>query len=376
MSDTYKDHLFAVIVAGGGGTRLWPLSRNDSPKQFLSLFGNTLTQITADRLSKLVSWENIIVVTTTNAYKDEVLRQLPKVKHENVLVEPVRKNTAPAHGLGALIALKKDKDAVIVNESADHLIKPIDSYIRILEAASQTAYSGNWMVAVGIKPYYPCVGYGHIKKGKRFESSTSEPIYYIKQFVEKPPLSLAKKYTASKNYYWNANQYVWRADTYLKALKKFEPKVGLVMENILNSIDEGNLQETIDTQYKKIPDTTKEGRPLSVDYAISEKAKNFLLIPTDYHWTDIGDWKEVWENKQKDHQGNVILGENEDGELINIDTSDALIYKSSRLISVVDVDNIIIVDTKDALLVCSKSRAQNVKQIVEFLKKKKKTKYL
>lgn len=376
--NTYKKHLYAIIVAGGGGTRLWPRSRNATPKQFLKLFKNkTLTQITANRFNKIVPWEKIFIVTTTQEYKKEALKEVPEFVPENVLVEPLRRNTAPAHGLGATFIYSKDKDAVILNESADHLVKPHGRYFEILNAAAEAAYGGDWMVAVGIKPTYPNIGYGHIKRGKRFGRFGGETIYKLDKFVEKPPLALAKKYTASGKYFWNANEFVWRADTYIKALNSYEPEVGKSLEYIAQAIGTSSEQKVINREYKKMPEKTKEGKPLSIDYAVAEKAKNFLVIGADYHWTDIGDWNEVWVNLKKDDVRNVIIdGDEPGGRVINLDTTDAIIHTDGRLIAVVDVDNVVVVDTKNALLVCSKSKAQNVKKIVNQLKAERKKEYL
>lgn len=374
----YKDHLYALIVAGGGGTRLWPKSRNKTPKQFLYLFKKrTLTQITSERLNKFIPWKNIFVVTVSEEYKKEVEKELSEIPRKNIIVEPARKNTAPAHGLGAAYIYKKDKDAVIINAAADHLISPVQKFISASKAAAAAAFTGDWMVALGIKPTYPNIGYGHIKRGKRFGVFEGKTLYKIEKFVEKPPLALTKKYTRSDEYFWNANQYVWRADTYLAALNKYEPKVGEAIERIYKALATSKESEVISKEYQKMPDQTSEGKDLSIDYAVSEKADNFLILPVNYNWTDIGDWNEVWRNLEKDEGGNVIIdGDIPGGEVINLDTSDALVHTDGRLIAVVDVDNIVVVDTENALLVCSKSKAQNVKKVVQQLKKEKKTEYL
>ena len=367
----YKKHLYALIVVGGGGTRLWPKSRNATPKQFLRLFeSKTLTQITAYRFSKMMPWERIFVVTTTEAYKKEILKEVPELSPANVVYEPMRRNTAPAHGLGAWCIYKRDPDAVIINDYSDHLVEPEGAYLRNMKVAAAAAYSGDWLVAVGIRPTYPNIGYGHIKKGKRWGRVEHKLVYKVEKFTEKPPLALAKKYTASGNYYWNAGQYIWRADVILKALRTHEPKVGKALERIGEVMGTSREKSVMKREYEKMPE-------ISVDYAVSEKANNFLLLVADYAWADIGDWKEVWANLPKDNVGNVVIdGKEPGGEVINIGTSDALIHTNGRLIAVIDVDNVVVVDTEDALLVCSKSRAQNVKRVVQQLKKQKRNEYL
>lgn len=376
--DNFKDHLFALIVAGGGGTRLWPRSREATPKQFLKLFNNqTLTQITARRFRKIVPWQKIFVVTTTEAYKKEALKEVPEFVSENIIVEPMRRNTAPAHGLGAVFIHKKDPDAVILNESVDHLVSPLDNYFATLKAAAAAAYSGDWLIAIGIKPTYPNIGYGYIKRGKKFDSFEGKEVFRLDRFTEKPELKLAKKYLASGKYSWNANEFVWRADSYIKALSRFEPKVGKSLDKISKAIDTSKEKAVIDNEYKKMPETTKEGKPLSIDFAVAEKAKNFLTVEADYQWTDIGDWNEVWENLPKDKSENVIIdGDEPGGEIISLDTSNTIVHTDDRLIVIIDVDDVAVIDTKNAVLVCSKSKAQNVKRIVQQLKKEKKTDYL
>ena len=368
--DSYKDHLYALIVVGGGGTRLWPVSRNSSPKQFLKLFNNqTLTQITAYRFSKIIPWENLFAVTTSDAYKREIVKEVPEFLPKNVLVEPMKRNTAAAHALGALYISKKDPDAVILNESADHLVDPQREYFKNLLAAAEAVFRKDLLLAVGIKPTYPNVGYGYVKMGEKLNEIGEKFVFKLDAFTEKPQLEVAKKYLASGKYFWNANQYVWSAKSFLEALSKHAPVIAKGMDEISKSV--GLAKEEIVTKsvYQKLPD-------ISVDYAVSEKAKNFVMIIADYRWTDIGDWKEVWENLDKDTNGNVIIKGGEEGEVINIDTSDALIHTDGRVIAIIDVDNIAVVDTKDILLICAKSKAQSVKKIVEKLKEEKRTELL
>ncbi|KKQ95688.1 MAG: Mannose-1-phosphate guanylyltransferase (GDP) [Candidatus Woesebacteria bacterium GW2011_GWB1_43_14] len=369
--ENYKKHLYALILAGGGGTRLWPRSREKTPKQFLKLFGGkTLTQITAKRFRKILPWQRIYCVTVSDAYKRELLRELPGFVPGNIIVEPARRETGPAHGIGAVYIQNRDPDAVIITESVDRLVKPVPTYLKTLKVAAQVAYDQKVMVAIGVEPRYPNVGYGHIKKGAEIDKVNGVKFFKLEKFVEKPPLALAKKYTSSGKYLWNAGQFVWRADVLLASIKKHEPKISSALDKISGAIGTENEKEMVARVYKSMP-------KISIDYAVAERDRNFVLVSADFFWTDIGDWKEVWENLAKDNVGNVIIdGDEPGGEVINIDTSDALVHKDGRLIALVDVDNIIIVDTKDALLVCSKSMAQNVKKIVQELKERKDTSLL
>ncbi len=369
----YKDHLFALVLAGGGGTRLWPKSREKTPKQFLKLFYNkTLTQITIERFKKILPLSKIFIVTVSEEYKKEILKEIPDFPPKNIIVEPLRRETGPAHGIGATFIKKQDPDAVIVTESADRLVDPISMYLKTLTTAAKVAYSDRLLIAVGVKPQYPHTGLGHIKKGKEYLKIKDHTFYKVEKFVEKPPLALAKKYTKSGKYYWNAGQYVWRADEYLKAFNLYEPEISKGLQKIEEEIGTSKELKTIKEVYEKFPLKTKEGKPLSVDYTVSERAKNMVCLGGDFYWSDIGDWKEVWNNLKKDENGNVIIdGEEKGGQIMNIDATDSMIHTNGRMIAIIDVDNIVVVDTKDCLLICSKSRAQNVKKIVEELKARK-----
>ncbi len=359
----YKDHMYALIMAGGGGTRLWPISREKTPKQFLPIVGKqSLFEITAHRISKLLPWEKIYVSTATDAYVKDILALCPDIPRENIIVEPVRRDSGPAHTLGALYIFKKDPQAVIINAASDHLVNPEKNYRGTMDTAAKVAYNGDYLVTVGIKPEYPHTGMGHMKRGHKLEMVDGRTVYKLDKFVEKPELSLAKRFTKSGKYFWNANMYVWRADIFLKAVKEFAPDIYKVLNRIAKDLGTTQIKTTLAEEYPKMP-------KISVDYAVSEKANNVVMLTADFGWTDIGDWNELWKNLPKDEAGNVIFETLEGGgQLINIDTSDALIHTNGRMVAVIDVDNIVVVDTKDALLICSKSKAQKVKQIVETLK--------
>lgn len=359
----YTDHLYAVILAGGGGTRLWPKSREKTPKQFLKLFGNkTLTEITAERIAKFIPWERIIVSTGNEEYGKIIQKLLPLVPRKNIILEPVRKDTAPAQTLAAFYIYNLDKDAVIINAATDHFINPDKNYKRTMLGAAQVAFEDDMLVAIGIPPSYPHTGLGHIKKGEHIRNANYRHVYKLEKFVEKPPLPVAKRYTESGQYYWNANHYVWKAETLLHEIEKYAPEIYSNLSAFSKYIGTKDEKKMLDKYYNLVP-------KISIDYAVSEKTKKICMMVADYSWTDIGDWNEVWKNHSKDESGNVVIdGEEQGGDLINIDTSDALIHKNGRTIAIIDVDNIVVVDTKDALLICSKSKAQNVKKIVTLLK--------
>lgn len=351
--------MYALILAGGGGTRLWPKSKNKTPKQFLPLFfeNQTLTQLTFERFKRVIDINRIYCVTVSEEYKNEIIREIPEFNKENIIVEPARKETGPAHALGAWVIQKVDPEAVIITESADRLVKPVGRYLEVLEACAKVAFEDKKLVALGVPPLYPHTGLGHIKKGAKYGQIKDIHFFELDKFVEKPELELAKEYTNSKEYYWNAGEFVWRADSLLSEIKTHAPQIYK------------NLQRIKDL--KKIAQIYEDMPKIAIDVAVAEKSRNFVVVHGDFSWTDVGDWKEVWENSKKDGNGNVIItGDEPGGEVVNIDTTDALIHSDGRLIAAIDVDNLIIIDTKEALLVCPKSHAQSVKKIVEILKEK------
>lgn len=356
MPEEYKNHLYTLILAGGGGTRLWPKSKEKTPKQFLKLFGGkTLTQITCERFALNLPWERMFCVTVSQDYKQEILREVPQFLPDNIIVEPLRCDTAPAHAIGATIILQKDPQAVIITEAVDRLVSPVEKYLETVEIAAKVAFEKKVLVSIGVKPLYPHTGLGHIKIGQPVYREGTVVFSKVDKFVEKPSIELAKEYTESGQYLWNAGQYVWRADVILTAIEKYAPEIA------------GNLHllsQGLEKVYEAMP-------KIAIDYAVSEKADNMVVIAADFMWTDIGDWNEVWKNLPKDSSNNVIIdGEEPGGEVININTNNTLIQTDGRLIAVIDVDNIVIVDTKEALLICAKEKAQSVKQIVETLKEK------
>jgi mannose-1-phosphate guanylyltransferase len=364
------DHFFLLVLCGGGGTRLWPRSRNQEPKQFSKLLNErSLIQITYDRFKKFLSPEKIFVVTTTQRYAKIVRNQLPRIPKDNIIVEPMRRNTAMAHGLGAVYIKARDPEAVILNEYSDHIVHDVKDYLKTYTLAGKAAAEGNWLVAIGIKPAFPHTGMGHIKARKTWKKIGARPIYRVEGFTEKPDYQKAKKFTETGYYYWNAGLYVWKASTYLQAIKKHEPRAGKSLVKIEQALGTKDEQKVVKQAYQVAPD-------IAVDYAVSEKAKNFLMIEANFDWVDIGDWEIVYQVSKKDNQGNVVIKHGKRGEFIGVNTKDSLIHFDDQLIATVDVEGLIIVDTKDALLICPREKAEEVKKFVQKIKKLGKREYL
>lgn len=358
MEEVQK-HLYVLILAGGGGTRLWPESRDSVPKQFIKLFsGKSLFELTLARAKKLVSPSHIFISTSVK-YLSLIHKEAQEILHENIIAEPMRRDTAMAHGVGALYIFHRDPQAVIINFASDHLISPVTVFTQQLKKAAKIAYEDKEYVTVGIYPRFPHTGMGHIKfKGERGL-----------KFVEKPVLSLAKKFTQSGDYLWNANLYVYRADMFLNLLKKHSPKTCAQYPKILAAIGTDRENQTMSLAFQMAP-------TVSIDYAVSEKITKFVCVKGRFNWTDVGDWNEVWKNLPQDQLGNVIEGPFGRGEHLGVNSKNNLFFLDKKLVATVGLENMIVIDTPDALLICPKDDAQGVKKIVEALKEQKLTKYL
>jgi len=365
-----KKHLFVLILSGGGGTRLWPRSRNKFPKQFAKLISKkSLFEMTVERFEGFVPWERIFVVTTTPEYGKIVQKQAPRIPKKNIFIEPMRRNTALAYGLGAVYIKRLDPEAVIVTETADHPIKNIPVYLKNFMTSAQAAAQGDILVTTGIKPEFPHTGFGYIKRGKLWQRFDDQPVYKLEKFTEKPDLKTAKEYLRSGDYFWHASLFVWRADSYLQALKKHEPRAGEAIEKISQAIGSKKEEKVIQEAYQKAPD-------ISVDYAVAERADNFYLVVGEFGWEDVGNWQVVYELLKKDNQGNAILKFGKKGEFIGINAKNNLIQFDDQLVAAIGVEDLIIVDAENIILVCKKDKAEDVKKMVQLLKKRGRLEYL
>ena len=362
-------HLYAAILCGGGGKRLWPRSRIKKPKQFVKLFGKeTIFQETVKRIKPLISPSKILVITNFD-YVDEVREQAPEIPKENIIAEPQARNTALAMGVGAVYVKTRDPGGVIINLASDHLIKNTKEFRRRMLIAAKAASLGDYLLTVGIRPQFPHTGYGYIQVKREVARIDGEPIFKVERFTEKPNLATAKKFLKTGHYYWNANLYTWRAEAALKAFKRHVPKIARGLEKIEKAIGTKSEKKILKEVYEDVEN-------ISIDYAISEKAKNMLMVVGDFDWSDIGDWKVVYDLGKKDKNGNVIIKHGEEGEHLGIDTKNCLVHFDDELIATVGVENLIIVDAGNLILVCNKDKAQDVKKIVQELKQRGKKKYL
>lgn len=352
----------ALIMAGGRGERFWPRSRKSLPKQFLSLTddGKTMIQLTVERIRPLVELEDVYIATN-KAYKSLVLEQLPGLPEENILCEPIGRNTAPCIGLGAVHIAKKYDDATMVVLPSDHLIKHNDIFIDTFKEGFTVAEQDENLVTVGITPNYPETGYGYIK----FDASKNiGNANAVEKFVEKPNLEVAKEYLASGAYLWNSGMFVWKVST---ILKKFETLMPDIYEGLLK------IQKAIGTadEEKVLNEEFTNFRSESVDYGIMEQADNIYSLPGNFGWDDVGSWLAVERVKNTNEDNNVV-----NGNVVTVNTKDCIIEGGDKLIASVGLKDIIVVDTKDATLISSKEHAGEIKQVLAKLREAGKEEYL
>lgn len=362
-------HVYAVILAGGGGTRLWPSSRDETPKQFLKLTEDrTMMQIAAHRANLLVDWNKVIVVTNAR-YLKEIQDQLPNVPVSNIIAEPERRDTAMAMLAGSLLAKSFDPDAIVFNLASDHVVVNEDEFVRVVKTALEVASRQENLVTVGITAVTPSNAFGYIKIGELLEThETGLPVYQVANFTEKPSVDVAKEFIATGKYYWNANMYVWSADALLEAFRKYRPDI-LKPSEKLAFLKPKEFMAALPEVYGQV-------EKISIDYAISEKADNLVLIPGDFGWDDVGDWTVMHNLSHKDKDGNAVIKTEESVEPVMISSKNNLIYSGNRLIAIAGVDDLVIVDSKDITLIIPRSKSQDVKKIVEKLKEEKKEQYL
>ena len=337
---------YAVILAGGVGSRFWPFSRQLEPKQFMKIIGQaSLLQATIQRLKGVVDAPRVYIITN-NIYFYEVKAQVAKFKipDKNIILEPEGKNTAPAVGLCAKLISQIDKDAVLLVLPSDHYIKNIDNFKKAIKKAIACAKK-DFLVTLGIKPSTPSTGYGYIKvAGKK------NGYIVVDKFLEKPDLNKAKKYFKNKKFFWNSGMFIWKASVFLDETRKYLPKLYANLQ-LINSVND------IAKVWPKI-------EAISVDYGIMEHSLQIALIPADFYWTDLGSWDALTEIFPKDKKGNISTA-----DVLNLDSEGVCVFgRGKRLISTIGLKDIVIADTPDALLVCDRSKTQEVKKLVEMMK--------
>ncbi len=339
-----------VILSGGSGTRLWPLSRQHHPKQLLSLGGDaTLLQETIARLSALNAAGPLVICNAAHRFMVAEQLQQTASKPEGIILEPVGRNTAPAIAIAAL--LQKEPADILLILPADHSIKNAAAFCRGINQGAALAEQGD-MVTFGIMPDAPATAYGYIKAGP----SKTKDAFHAERFAEKPDQETATAYLLAGNYYWNSGIFMFRADRYIEALERYAPKMLIACREALHKAE-------IDRDFTRLDRAAFEKCPSnSIDYAVLEKTRNLVVIPIDMGWNDLGSWSSLWESSEKDAAGNRLVG-----DVLTENAHNNFVHSKERLVSIVGLDNAVVVDTADALLVADKSQVQDVKLIVQQL---------
>ena len=344
----------AVIMAGGKGERFWPKSRVTCPKQFLSLTsdGETMIQKTVKRLEPLVSQEDIYIVTNA-AYLDLLHEQLPGLPKENIIAEPAPRNTAPCVGLAASIIEKKYGDAIMFVLPSDHLIHAEEMYIDTLRKAARAAEEGCNLVTLGITPTYPETGYGYIKFIK---GSGRDGVYGVERFVEKPDLATAKSYLKDRGYLWNSGMFIWKASSIQYNIRAYMPVLYNGLQPIAESYGTPAFAEVLDEKFRGLPSE-------SIDFGIMEKAESIYTIPGNFGWDDVGSWLALERINTTDVEGNMF-----DGDIVSIASRNCTVCGGKRTVAILGLEDMVIVDTPDALLVCDKNSTQDIKKVLAKLR--------
>ncbi len=353
---------YGVILAGGGGTRFWPLSRKELPKQLLNLTGKDLmVNETIDRLEGNIEKDDIFVVTNISQAEIMYNATAGRIRKDHVLAEPAARNTSACIGYAAMEILQKYGDGIMCILPSDHYIREIAVYKKVIADAMHIAEETDALVTIGIQPTYPSTGYGYICH----EASKINDCYYnVVNFVEKPNLQTAKKYLLSGDYLWNSGMFVWKASVIMRYFEKLLPDVYNCLQKIGASMNTESEKGVINEIYPAIP-------KISIDYGIMERADNVLVLEGSFGWSDVGSWDALEALYDKDEYGNIIYGEQ-----VHIDTHDCIIYAKNKLVTTIGLENIIVVETEDAVLVCDKNRAQEVRKIVDALQDCNKPQYL
>ncbi len=350
-------------MAGGSGTRFWPLSRAKYPKQLIRLGGElSLIQQTVQRLADIIPAERVLVVTAANQ-ADAIRQQLPQIPRQNILVEPIGRNTAPCIALAALYLKKSDPQAVMVVMPADHLIQDTDEFKQALLMAASLAETDDCLVTLGVKPQSPHTGYGYILLADEIAHSAGLKAYKVKTFTEKPELTEAEKYLAD-GALWNSGIFVWRSEVILSAFEQYLPDIYKSLLGIEPALGTPQQESSLAGVYPRLPS-------ISIDYGIMEKYPHTVVVRGDLGWNDVGSWPSLREVFPADEAGNVTLGRH-----LGLDSKDIIIHSPNKPVATIGLENIIIVETEDVLLVCNAERAQEIKQLVNMLRDKGWGKYL
>ena len=349
-------HAYAVVMAGGSGTRFWPLSRRKHPKQLLELFGRgTLLEQAVERIAPIIPPERIYIYTNELVLK-EVRRRLPQIPRDQIVAEPASRNNAPSLGVAAHEICRRDPQGMMVALPADQIITKPAEFLRVLRAGCETANRDGASVVIGLKPTRPDTGFGYVRLGRRENSIAGQGIFPVEKFTEKPPLDVARKYVASGRYLWNGCMFIWRATTLLENFAKFQPKMADQLARLAAAGGPGSPQ-TFRRLYPKF-------EKISIDFALMEKISNIHAVAADIGWDDVGSWAVVYDLTAKDGDSNVRPEHS-----LCLDSRGNMIVAKKKFVVTVGVQDLVIVETDDALLICPRDRSQDVGKAVQALEK-------
>jgi mannose-1-phosphate guanylyltransferase len=356
---------YCLIMAGGAGTRFWPRSRVKKPKQYLSLFGDlSLIQESVKRFTGFIPEKSVYVVSAKS--QQSVLEsQTTNLPKENLIFEPVGKNTLPAIGLAALFIAEKDPDGIMIVSPSDHLIQNEELFRQCVESAALIAEKKDGIVTIGISPKYPATGYGYVQTAEEIQIGQPIKSYAVSRFVEKPNVEVATGYLKQGGFFWNSGIFVFKVSVFLESVKNFAPELYSDLMRIKKHIGTDTYEEAIDRIYREVTS-------ISIDYGILEKASNVFLVQGDFIWNDLGSWEEVYKyDSNKDENQNATSG-----EVILIDTKNSYVSAPNSLVAIVGLEDVIVVQEGDTILVCKRDRAEDIKAVVGEITKRKLDQYL
>jgi mannose-1-phosphate guanylyltransferase len=343
-------------MAGGSGTRFWPRSRDNKPKQFLSVLGQeTLLQTSVNRFLQITNKENMYIISKL-AQKEEIAKQKLPINPENILYEPIGKNTLPAIGLASLFIQKKDPHGIVIVSPADHLVDNQPAFKEAINEACRIASNYDGIVTIGITPSCPSTGYGYISIDKEIESGSGIKAFKVNRFVEKPDIKTAVKYCSKGDYFWNSGLFVFKCSVLWDAIMKYTPSIYSSLKEIANYLDSPNYFEEITTIYNSI-------NSVSIDYAIMENADNTYMVKGDFLWNDLGSWEQVYEITKKDKFKNAS-----EGKVMFEDTENSYVYSQGGIIALMGVKDLLVIQDGNATLVCKRERGEDIKKLVERMK--------
>lgn len=356
--------MFAVIMAGGVGTRFWPRSRKEKPKQFLSILDSkTMIQSTVKRLSPLIKKEKIFYILNPQQ-KPQLIEQIPDVPEENIILEPCGKNTAPCIGLVALHLKQINPEATMVVLPSDHIVTDKKTFHKVLNIGKNIVEETNGLVTIGITPDRPATGFGYIQQSEKVSEFNGISVFRVKTFAEKPNKETAQLFLKSGDFVWNSGMFLWKVSTILEEIKIHIPELFVGLEKLEKHIGKSNYQQHLNKFYKQI-------RSVSIDYGVMEHAQNVYVIRCNIGWNDIGSWEEIYKLTPKDKNGNVIVGNG-----LAINCKNCFIYSDNDLVTLTGMEDTIAVKSENAVLFCHRDKTQDVKEIVEYLKRKNMNNYL